>query len=247
MDLGSARVLCVGAGGLGSPAAYYLAAAGVGHLGILDSDRVDLTNLQRQILHRTEDVGRLKTDSAADALARRHPSLRLTLHRVRLDVDNALEIFGGYDLILDGSDNFRTKFLCNDAAVLSGKPLVHGGILRWFGQFFVVLPGRTACYRCLFEAPPPAHEIPSCEDAGVMGAVAGAFGALMAAEAVKTLTGTGRLLADRILTMDLLGLHPREIAIRRNPRCPVCGETPTIRALCAENYLEGECSVPRST
>jgi len=243
-DLGDARVLLIGAGGLGSPAALYLAAAGIGTMGIIDSDSVDLSNLQRQILHRTRDVGRSKVESARAALLARHPHLHFVGHAERFEVENALEIVRGYDLVVDGSDNFRTKFLANDAAVLARRPLVHGGILRWSGQLFVVLPGESACYRCIFEAPPPPGEIPSCEEAGVVGAVAGVVGTLLAVEAIKVLTAKGRVLANRILTYDALASRLREVEVRRNPRCAVCGPSAVIRALRPEHYLEGECNVP---
>lgn len=242
MNLQDARVLCIGAGGLGSPVALYLGAAGVGTLGLIDADVVELSNLQRQLLHRTDDVGRRKVLSGRDTLLRRHPSLTVRLHDERLEPHNALALLRDYDAVVDGSDNFRTKFLANDAAVLCGVPLVHGGILRFFGQLLTIRPRLTACYRCLFEAPPPAGEVPSCAEAGVIGAMAGVVGALMAQETVRLLTSPDATSGGRLITYDALEARFREVPIRRNPRCAVCGDAPTIRALAEENYLSGECS-----
>jgi adenylyltransferase/sulfurtransferase len=238
--IASARVLCVGAGGLGSPAALYLAAAGVRAIGIIDADAVDLSNLQRQILHTTQDVGRRKVSSARDRLAARHPALDVRTHDERLCASNAAELFAQYDVVVDGSDNFATKFLANDAAVLTRKPLVHGGILRWFGQVLSVRPFESACYRCIFESPPPRDEVPSCAEAGVVGAVAGVLGVLMAIEALKLVASPAPPLLDRILTYDALGARFREIPVRRNVLCAVCGPHATIRALDPTLYLATE-------
>jgi adenylyltransferase/sulfurtransferase len=215
-----ARVLIVGAGGLGSPAALYLAAAGVGTLGICDDDAVDLSNLQRQILHGTPDVGRRKTDSAAAAIARVNPDVRVEDHALRLDAGQA-NLLASYDVVLDGSDNFETKFLLNDAALVRGVPLVIAGILRFSGQLMTVRPG-TACYRCVFEEPPPPDVAPSCQAAGVLGAVAGVMGSLQAVEALKLILGRGSPMTDRILVYDALSATFRELQVSRRPECSAC-------------------------
>ncbi len=231
MKLLQSRVLCIGAGGLGSPALYYLAAAGVGTLGIVEGDTVDDTNLQRQILHFTEDVGRPKIDSAREKIARLNPDVKVVEHREFLGAHNALEIFRNYDFILDGSDNFPTKFLVNDACVLTGKAFSHAGMLRFEGQVMTVVPGESRCYRCLFREPPPKDAVPNCAEAGVLGVVAGTMGTLQATEAVKYLLGAGELLTDRLLIYDALSMRFREIPGKRDPDCPVCGNHPTITAL----------------
>ncbi len=224
------RVLVVGAGGLGSPAALYLAAAGVGTLGIVDGDRVDLTNLHRQILHFTHDVGRPKTQSARRTLEDINPDVRVVPHQTTLTSANALEIVAQYDVVVNGSDNFPTRYLVNDACVLLGKPLVDASILRWEGQATTFLPGR-GCYRCLFPSPPPPGAVPSCAEAGIVGAVAGFMGTHQALEAIKILLGVGETLANRLMLFDALTGDIRFVRWSRNPDCPVCGDHPTIRQL----------------
>lgn len=224
------RVLIVGAGGLGSPSALYLAAAGVGTLGIVDGDRVDLSNLHRQILHHTQDVGTPKTVSARETLAAVNPDVTVVPHQTVLTSENAFEIIGGYDVVVNGSDNFPTRYLVNDACVMLGKPLVDASILKWEGQATTFLPGR-GCYRCLFPTPPPPGAVPSCAEGGVIGAVAGLVGSLQAVEAIKVLLGAGDPLANRLLLVDLLAGEMRTVRWTRNPDCPVCGDAPTITAL----------------
>ena len=216
----ASRVLVVGAGGLGSPAALYLAAAGVGTLGLCDGDTVDLSNLQRQILHGTPDVGRGKVDSGRDAIGRINPEVRVSAHALRVGADQVAEIIAGYDVVVDGSDNFATKFLLNDAAVAAGVPLVIGGILRFSGQLLTVLP-RSACYRCVFEEAPSAPAA-ACQEAGVLGAVAGVVGSLQAVEVLKVLLGRGTPYANRILVYDALSGSFREVAVSRRPGCRAC-------------------------
>lgn len=229
--LKAARVLLVGAGGLGSPAALYLAAAGVGTLGLVDFDVVDATNLHRQILHGTADVGRSKLDSAADRLREINPHVALQRHEVRLTADNGLEILRGYDLVVDGSDNFPTRYLVNDACVLLGIPLVYGAIHRFEGQV-AVFDGRTGpCYRCLFRQPPPPGLVPSCAEAGVLGVLPGIIGSMQAMEAIKLILGIGRSLAGRLLIFEGLEMRWRELHLRKDPGCPVCSEHPTQTAL----------------
>jgi molybdopterin-synthase adenylyltransferase len=219
------KVLVVGAGGLGCPAAFYLAAAGVGALGIVDGDRVELSNLQRQILHATSDIGREKVDSAKEKLSRLNPDIKIQTYPVRLDADNAAEIFASYDFIVDGSDNFATKFLVNDVAVVLGKPFSHAGIARFQGQTMTVVPHKSACYRCVFQEPPAPGEIMNCQQAGILGAVAGTIGSIQATEAIKHLAGMDEdLLVDRLLSYDAKTTRFREIEVRRNPACGACGE-----------------------
>lgn len=226
--LNEAKILVVGAGGLGSPAALYLAAAGIGRIGIVDSDDVELSNLQRQVLHGTGDVGRSKAASAAERLADINPDVEVVEHRLRLDASNVMKIVGGYDLVLDGTDNFPTRFLVNDACVLARKPLIHGAILRFDGQVTTIVPGDGPCYRCVFPEPPPPGSVPSCSQAGILGAVAGIIGSIMAAEAVKAVLNLPGLLKGRILSMNALDMSFREVNIRRDIGCAVCGERPTI-------------------
>ncbi len=227
----AAKVFLVGAGGLGSPAAFYLAAAGVGTLAIADGDAVELHNLQRQILHRTSDVGTPKVRSAQRTLAALNPDTRVIPIAERLTSANALDQLRDYDIVLDGSDNFPTRYLINDACVLLQKPLVHGGIVRFDGQVFTILPGQGPCYRCLFAEPPSTGVVPGCQEAGILGAVAGVIGALQANEAIKYLVGQGELLVGRLVVFNALTSRFREVQIRRDPQCPVCGEAPTIRRL----------------
>lgn len=229
--LAAASVLLVGTGGLGSPVAYELAAAGVGRIGLCDMDRVDLSNLQRQVLHHTADVGRLKVESGAAKLRALNPAVEVETHPVALTSENALALFGGYDLVLDGSDNFATRYLVNDACVMTGTPHVHGSIFRWDGQVTVFHPGVGPCYRCLYPSPPPPGAVPSCAQAGVIGVLPGLIGSLMAMEAVKLLTGRGESLAGRLLIYSSLEMDVAEVQVRRNPDCPVCGDHPTITGL----------------
>lgn len=234
------RVLVVGAGGLGSPAALYLAAAGVGTLGVIDADVVDLSNLQRQVLHSNADVGRPKTESARERLAALNPDVRVVTHQTVLTSENALEIISGYDLVVNGCDNFATRYLVNDACVLLKKPLVDASILAWEAQAAVYLPGK-GCYRCLYPSPPPPGAVPSCSEAGIIGAMAGILGSVQALEAVKLILGVGESLESRLLIFDALSHEWRELRRRRNPECPVCGDHPTITELI--DYEEF-CGVP---
>ena len=223
------KVLIVGAGGLGSPAALYLAAAGVGTIGLVDSDTVELSNLQRQIIHATPDISKAKVVSAEEKITAINPEVEVVTYQKRLTAANVLDVLGdrAYDFVIDGTDNFPSKFLINDACVLTRKPFSHGGILYFEGQTMTYVPGR-ACYRCIFETPPPFNSVPSCAEAGVLGAVAGMLGTIQAAEALKYLLGKGQLLADRLLIFNALNMYFRTVALKRNPACPVCGDNPTI-------------------
>lgn len=231
LKLGKGKVLIVGTGGLGSPVALYLAAAGVGTIGLVDLDVVDLSNLQRQVLHTTPDLGRPKVDSAAEKLRRLNPNVRLETHHTAFGPDNAMELIGPYDVVVDAVDNFAARFLLHDACYLAGKPLVEAGVLRFEGLMTTVLPGKGACYRCVFPEPPPPGTVPSCQEAGIIGPVPGVMGTLQALEAIKLLTGIGEPLTGRLLIFDGLGATFREVAIARNPKCPLCGENPTIKDL----------------
>lgn len=227
-----ARVLVVGGGGLGSPLIYYLAAAGIGTIGVVDDDIVGLSNLQRQILHRTADIDTPKVDSAARAVADLNPDVRLVAHRLRLTAANAAGLIGGYDIIADGSDNFDTRFLLNDVCYALGKTLVSGAILRFDGQlstFKAHLGAPHPCYRCLFPAPPPPEMIPNCAEGGVLGSLAGTIGALQATEVVKEILDLGRSLSGRLLMHDALDMTFRTISVPKDPDCPLCGDHPTIR------------------
>jgi adenylyltransferase/sulfurtransferase len=229
--LKAARVLVVGAGGLGSPAALYLAAAGVGTLGIADGDVVDASNLQRQVLHRTAGVGRSKAASAAETLSALNPLIDVRPIPARVTAENALALLADYDVIVDGTDNFPTRYLLNDACALLGKPLVFGGIFRFEGQASVFHARRGPCYRCLFPHPPAPEQVPSCAEGGVLGVLPGLVGSIQAAEALKLLLGIGEPLLGRLLLVDTLGMRLREVAIEKNPECPLCGEAPTITTL----------------
>ena len=231
LRLKEGRVLCVGAGGLGSPLALYLAAAGVGTLGLVDFDTVDASNLQRQLLHGTSDVGRSKLDSAEDRLRDVNPHVTIKRHDTRLTSENALEILDRYDVIVDGTDNFPTRYLVNDACVLLGKPNVYGSIFRWEGQVSVFATEGGPCYRCLFREPPPPGLVPNCAEGGVLGVLPGMIGTTQATEVVKLLLGVGRPLIGRLLILDALDMSWREVSLRRNPDCPVCGDQPTQREL----------------
>ena len=229
--LKESRVLVVGAGGLGSPVAMYLAAAGVGTLGIADFDVVDTTNLQRQVIHGTSDVGRPKLDSARDRIAEINPHVRVVPHAARLTSANALDVVADYQVVVDGTDNFPTRYLLNDACVLLGKPNVYGSILRWEGQASVFWAQRGPCYRCLFAEPPPPGLVPNCAEGGVLGVLPGIVGSIQAAEAIKLLLGVGEPLTGRLLIFDALRMRFREMRLRRDPACPVCGQDPSVRAL----------------
>ena len=225
-----AKVLIVGAGGLGSPIAIYLALAGVGTLGIIDFDVVDITNLQRQILHHNDDVGRRKVESAQETLNAYNPDVDVILHEEPITSENALQIMEGYDIVVNGADNFPARYLVNDAAYLSNKPLVDGSILIFDGMASVFMPGE-GCYRCLFPEPPPPGEVPSCAEAGVLGMLPGLVGTIQATETVKLIMEIGRSLSGRLLLIDGLEMEFREVKLRRNPECPICGDNPTITEL----------------
>ncbi|MBM4119638.1 MAG: molybdopterin-synthase adenylyltransferase MoeB [Nitrospira sp.] len=229
--IAQARILIIGAGGLGAPAAFYLAAAGVGTIGLIDSDTVDLSNLQRQIIHYTPDVGRSKVLSAKEKIQALNPDVRVVIHETRFVADNALQLIADYDVVIDGVDNFPAKFLINDACIMSNKPLVHGGILRFDGRVTTILPKKSACYRCVFKQPPPAGLVASCQEAGVIGALAGIIGTIQATEALKLVLGIGRPLTDRLMDYDAKKATFREIKTKRNPHCPVCSDQPTITTL----------------
>src|ERR1700726_247677 len=229
--LKAARVLCIGTGGLGSPLALYLAAAGVGTLGLVDFDVVDYTNLQRQIIHSTADVGRKKLDSAADKLTAMNPFLNLQTFDLRLSSENALELFRDFDIIADGTDNFPTRYLVNDACGLSGKPNVYGSIFRFEGQASVFATEDGPCYRCLYPEPPPPGLVPSCAEGGVLGILPGLVGVIQATETIKLILGQGDSLVGRLLLVDALGMKFRELKLRKNPDCPACGTHRTITKL----------------
>src|SRR5713226_4369234 len=229
--LKSARVLCIGAGGLGSPATLYLAAAGVGTIGLVDFDVVDFSNLQRQILHGTSDVGRPKLQSAEQRLSDINPTVRVETHEVMLSSDNALDILANYDIVIDGTDNFPTRYLVNDACVFLGKPNVYGSIFRFDGQASIFATKSGPCYRCLYPEPPPPGLVPSCAEGGVLGVLPGIIGTIQATEAIKLIVGAGDPLIGRLLVFDALRMQFREMKMRKDPDCPVCGQQPTIREL----------------
>ncbi|HEX3319244.1 MAG TPA: molybdopterin-synthase adenylyltransferase MoeB [Terriglobales bacterium] len=237
--LKAARVLCIGAGGLGSPLALYLAAAGVGTLGIVDFDVVDYTNLQRQIIHSTSDVGRPKLESAAEKLKAINPFLNLKTFNTRLSSENALELFREFDIVADGTDNFPTRYLVNDACVLTGKPNVYGSIFRFEGQASVFATEEGPCYRCLYPEPPPPGLVPSCAEGGVLGILPGLVGVMQATETIKLILGAGDPLIGRLLLIDALGMKFRELKLRKNPDCPACGTHPTITKLIDYNEFCG--------
>ena len=232
-------VLLIGAGGLGSPLGLYLAAAGMGRIGLVDFDVVDFSNLQRQVLHGTADVGRPKLQSARDKLQAINSEVKLELYETRLTSANALDIFRPYDIIIDGTDNFPTRYLVNDACVLLKKPNVYGSIFRFDGQASVFSPPQGPCYRCLYPEPPPPGEVPSCAEGGVLGILPGLVGCIQATEAVKLILGTGAPLIGRLLLYDALQMSFQEFKIRRNPRCPMCGDQPTIKALVDYDHFCG--------
>jgi molybdopterin/thiamine biosynthesis adenylyltransferase/rhodanese-related sulfurtransferase len=239
LKLKQAKVLCVGAGGLGSPLALYLAAAGVGTLGIVDFDTVDYTNLQRQVIHGTSDVGRKKLDSAADTLNEINPNVEVRKFDIRLSSANALELFRDFDIIADGTDNFPTRYLVNDACVLTGKPNVYGSIFRFEGQASVLATKDGPCYRCLYPEPPPPGLVPSCAEGGVLGILPGLLGIIQATETIKLILGSGEPLIGRLLLVDALGMRFRELKLRKNLDCPVCGTHPTVTELIDYNQFCG--------
>lgn len=227
------KVLIIGAGGLGAPAALYLAAAGVGTLGLVDGDNVELSNLQRQVIHFTCDIGSPKVLSAKEKIVLINPEVKVVTYQARVDSSNIALIIKEYDFIIDGTDNFAAKFLINDACVMGNKPFSHGGILRFDGQTMTYVPGST-CYRCIFNSPPPKGAVPTCSQAGILGAVAGMLGTIQAAEALKFLIGKGELLINRLLIFNALDMKFRQAEFKRNPDCPVCGNHPSIKELIDE-------------
>jgi adenylyltransferase/sulfurtransferase len=229
--LKAARVLCVGTGGLGSPLAFYLTAAGIGTLGLVDFDVVDASNLQRQIIHSTKDIGRKKLDSAAEKLNALNPSVRIVKHETMLTSANALEILKDYDIVADGTDNFPTRYLVNDACVLLGKPNVYGSIFRFEGQASVFTTEQGPCYRCLYPEPPPPGLVPSCAEGGVLGIMPGIIGVIQATEVIKLILGKGESLIGRLLLVDALTMKFRELKLHKNPQCPICGSNPTVTRL----------------
>ncbi len=229
--LAQARVLVVGAGGLGSPAILYLAAAGVGTIGVIDDDSVDLTNLQRQVIHYTEDLGKAKVLSAQEKVSDLNPDVTVIPLQKRLDSSNATDIINEYDIVVDGADNFPTKFLVNDACYFAGRPLVHGAILRFEGRVFTIVPKETACYRCVFKAPPPVGVVPSCQEAGVIGVLAGVIGTIQATEVLKLIIGIGTPVTNRLLDYDAKTSRFRQIKVNKRSECPLCGDHPEILEL----------------
>jgi Dinucleotide-utilizing enzymes involved in molybdopterin and thiamine biosynthesis family 2 len=238
--IANGKVLIIGAGGLGAPVALYLAAAGVGTIGIVDGDVVDLSNLQRQVIHFTADVNRPKVLSAKEKIHLINPDVKVVVHQEFLTASNALDIIKDYDFIVDGTDNFPVKFLINDACVFAGKPFSHGGILRFEGQTMTHVPG-SACYRCLFNSPPPPNAVPTCSQAGVLGAIAGMLGTIQAAETLKYLTGVGELLTNRLLVFNAKTMDFRKITIKKNENCPICGNRPVVKELV--DYEQAYCEL----
>ncbi|MDP2940293.1 MAG: molybdopterin-synthase adenylyltransferase MoeB [Candidatus Omnitrophota bacterium] len=226
-----AKVLVIGAGGLGSPSSLYLASAGIGKIGIVDSDNVELNNLQRQIVHSTKEVGKPKVESAKERLSAINPDVKIVSYKLRLTSENILDIIKDYDIVVDGSDNFPTRYLVNDACVLSKKPLSHAGIFRFDGQAITIIPKVSACYRCLFPEPPAPGLVPSCQEAGILGVVAGIMGTIQASEVLKYILGIGDLLTGRLLIFNGLDSSFRQVRVTKDPKCPVCGEQPTIKKL----------------
>ena len=237
--LKAARVLCVGTGGLGSPLALYLTAAGIGTLGLVDFDVVDSSNLQRQIIHSTKDIGRKKIDSAEEKLSALNPAINIVRHETMLTSANALDILKDYDIVADGTDNFPTRYLVNDACVLLGKPNVYGSIFRFEGQASVFATQAGPCYRCLYPEPPPPGLVPSCAEGGVLGILPGLVGVIQATEVIKLILGKGDSLVGRLLLVDALNMRFRELKLRKNPECPVCGQSPTVTALIDYDHFCG--------
>lgn len=240
-----ASALVVGAGGLGAPALLYLAAAGVGRIGVIDGDRVDLSNLNRQVIHAQRSVGRPKVESAGEALRGLRPDLAVEEHAAALTAANAADLFRRYDVVIDGSDNFPTKYLCNDASVATGVPLIHAGVLRFGGQVMTIVPGKGPCLRCLLPEIPPRKDAPTCSEAGIVGAAAGIVGSWQAVEAIKILAGVGPTLAGKLMTVDALAGAASTLAVGRDPGCPACGGSPRIRLpLSAAEYdIERSCAI----
>ncbi len=239
----NASVLIIGAGGLGAPAAMYLAAAGVGHIGIVDADEVDLSNLQRQIIHSTADIGKAKVKSAKESMLAINPDIKVDTYRTFVTSENIMELLKDYDFIIDGTDNFPAKFLINDACVMAKKPFSHAGIIRFQGQLMTYVPGEGPCYRCVFKNPPPKDAVPTCKQAGVIGAMGGVIGSLQAMEAVKYIIGQGDLLTGRLLTYDALKMQFRTVPLPKDCHCAVCGENPTITELI--DYEQAECDMKK--
>ncbi|MDD6480769.1 MAG: thiazole biosynthesis adenylyltransferase ThiF [Lachnospiraceae bacterium] len=237
----NAKVLIIGAGGLGAPAALYLAAAGVGTIGIVDADEVDLSNLQRQVIHTTNDLGKAKVKSAAETMQAINPDITVNTYRTFVDSSNIMELIQDYDFIIDGTDNFPAKFLINDACVMAEKPFSHAGIIRFKGQLMTYVPGEGPCYRCVFKNPPPKDAVPTCKQAGVIGAMGGVIGSLQAMEAVKYIIGKGELLTGKLLTYDALKMEFHTIKLPTDKNCAVCGEHPTITELI--DYEQAECDL----
>ncbi len=229
--ISQAKVLVIGAGGLGSPVLLYLAAAGVGTIGVADADIVDLSNLQRQVIHFTPDLNKQKVESAKEKINSLNPDVLVNMHHGFVDSGNIQDIIKGYDFIVDGTDNFPAKFLINDACILSKKPFSHAGILRFDGQIMTIVPGESACYRCIFTEPPPPDAVPSCSQAGVLGVIAGILGTLQATEVLKFIIGKGDLLTNRIMIFDALGMEFRNIQVNKRKTCQICGENPKITTL----------------
>ena len=236
----NAKVLIIGAGGLGAPCAMYLAAAGVGTIGIADADEVDLSNLQRQIIHSTADLGKAKVQSAKETMNHLNPDVNVITYRTFVTSENIMDLIKDYDFIIDGTDNFPAKFLINDACVMAKKPFCHAGIIRFKGQLMTYVPGEGPCYRCVFKNPPPKDAVPTCKQAGVIGAMGGVIGSLQAMEAIKYILGQGKLLTGSLLTYDALDMEFRKIKLPKNTcNCPVCGDHPTITKLI--DYEQAEC------
>jgi len=235
----NAKVLIIGAGGLGAPAAMYLAAAGVGTIGIVDADEVDLSNLQRQIIHSTADIGKAKVKSAKETINAINSDVTVNTYRTFVTSENVMDLIKDYDFIIDGTDNFPAKFLINDACVMAKKPFSHAGIIRFYGQLMTYVPGQGPCYRCVFKNPPPKDAVPTCKQAGVIGAMGGVIGSLQAMEAIKCILGVGELLVGRLLTYDALEMEFHTIKLPDNDNCGVCGEHPTITQLI--DYDQVEC------
>ena len=237
----NASVLIIGAGGLGAPAALYLAAAGVGTIGIVDADEVDLSNLQRQVIHTTNDVGKAKVKSAAETMEAINPDVTVKTYRTFVDSTNIMDLIKDYDFIIDGTDNFPAKFLINDACVMAGKPFSHAGIIRFKVQLMTYVPGEGPCYRCVFKNPPPKDAVPTCKQAGVIGAMGGVIGSLQAMEAIKYIIGKGELLTGKLLTYDALKMEFHTIKLPKDHHCAVCGDEPTITELI--DYEQAECDL----
>jgi molybdopterin-synthase adenylyltransferase len=237
-----AKIAVVGAGGLGSPASAYLAATGIGSIGLIDSDSVEISNLPRQLLYTSANLDEMKVMAAEKRLKAINPNLKLNIFPNRLKADNVAKIINDYDVVIDGSDNFATKFLLNDACVINKVPLIHAGVVRYYGQIMTIIPHQSACYRCIFPEPPPANSIPNCQEAGILNTVAGIIGLIQATEAIKLIINAGKLLTNRLLVFDALEMSFRNIAIKRNDNCPVCSEKSVIKTIKNINSASVECS-----